>query len=242
MRGPFRLILFDLGNTVFYDDPAAWPGIYRRAEAALWDSLRAAGVKVAPEVLYGRPNTLLNYYYTLRDTSLDEPGTARVLKDLLAARGTQLDDRDLKRALRAMYAVTQSNWYLEEDAGPTIRILRERALRIGMVSNGSDDANALELLEGAGLLTSIEFVLTSAAFGRRKPDPGIFRKALQHFEASPAQAVMIGDSYEADILGAHGVGMSTIWVTRRLQIRPTSQPVAPDATVAALSEIPQLLS
>ena len=35
-----KIALFDLGNTLFHDSPAAWPRVYRRAEAALWRALR----------------------------------------------------------------------------------------------------------------------------------------------------------------------------------------------------------
>ena len=111
-----HLVLFDLGNTLFYDDPAAWPRVYTRAEAALWKVLRRSGVTVPPETIYGKPDTLLGYYYALRGTGVAEPGTFKVLRSLLAPHAPTITDADLTRALRAMYKTTQTNWKVERDA------------------------------------------------------------------------------------------------------------------------------
>lgn len=54
-------------------------------------------------------------------------------------------------------------------------------------------------------------VLTAEEAGVKKPDPKIFQMALQRAGATVQNSVMVGDSYEADILGAHNVGMKTIY-------------------------------
>ncbi|MFH1184244.1 MAG: HAD family hydrolase [Chloroflexota bacterium] len=236
------VVLFDLGGTLFYDRAAAWPRVYRRAEAALWKVLRDGGVRVPPATLYGKPDTLLNFYYTLRGLGTEEPGTFRVLKDLLALHNPAIPDSTVARALRAMYAVTQTNWHVEDDAAQTLRELLERGFRLGAVSNGSDDQNAFELLDKADLRRNFEIVLTSAAHGRRKPDASIFQAALDHFRVGVQQAVMIGDSYEADVLGAHALGLRAVWITRRVKPLPAVRPIAPEAIISALKELPATLA
>jgi HAD superfamily hydrolase (TIGR01509 family) len=148
----------------------------------------------------------------------------------------------LRAAMRAMYAVTQSNWHPEEDAIPTLRTLREGGFHTGLVSNAADDENTQVLIDKGGFRPYLEYVLSSAAFGRRKPHPGIFRAALDHFQVAAARAVMIGDSYEADVSGGHGAGLNTIWITRRARELPPTEPVAADAIVSTLREIPELVS
>ena len=147
MKRSISVALFDLGGTLFYDDPAEWTTIYPRADRALWDSLKASGVRATAEMLYGSEDGLLQYYYQLRATGLDEPGAAGVLRELLTKRGIAFSELSLKKALAAMYAVTQSNWHLEDDAFPALERLRAAGIRLGVVSNGSDDANARRLLE-----------------------------------------------------------------------------------------------
>ena len=102
--------------------------------------------------------------------------------------------------------------------------------------------NALELLDKARMRSAFEFVITSEAHGRRKPAASIFQAALDYFQVEGPMAVMIGDSYEADILGAHALGISTIWFTKYAAATATERSVRPDATVRKLSEIPALLS
>jgi putative hydrolase of the HAD superfamily len=87
-----------------------------------------------------------------------------------------------------------------------------------------------------------EFVITSEAHGRRKPAASIFQAALGYFQVEGPMAVMVGDSYEADILGAHALGISTVWLIKHAAAPRTEPTVRPDATIRRLSEIPALLS
>lgn len=237
-----RVVLFDLGNTLLYDKPADWPRIYARAERALWRVLRRGGVRVTAAELYQGHATLLSYYYALRGDGVEEPSTLRVLKELLRSRHVAVPDETAEKALRAMYAVTQTNWRVERDAAATLRILLKRGYRLGAISNGSDDKNAMEILDRARMRQAFDIIITSAAHGRRKPAASIFQAALAHFQLEGRMAVMIGDSYEADILGAHALGMSTIWFTKHVAAPRRELAVQPDATISKLGEIPALLA
>jgi len=242
MKNDIKVVLFDLGNTLIRDEPASWADVYVLADRSLWSSLRKFGVNTSTHELFGDHKTLLDYYYKLREGDLEEPGIGTVLRDLLNEHKIQLSDEKLQSALRSMYAVTQTNWFIEDDAIPTLQVLLKSSYRLGIISNGSDDSNTYELLEKTRLQTYFEFILSSAAFGKRKPHPGIFRAALDHFQVSPEQTVMVGDNYEADILGARQLGMNTIWITRRLSSL-SGDPRLPEETVTSrLSEIPVLLS
>ena len=242
MKNGIKVVFFDLGNTLIYDDPASWTDIYLRADGSLWGSLRKFGVKTSTRELFGDHKTLLDYYYKLREGDLEEPGIGMVLRDLLNENNITLSDDNLHSALRSMYSVTQTNWFLEDDAIPTLQVLLKSNYHLGIISNSSDDLNTYELLEKAKLRSYFEFILSSAAFGKRKPHPGIFHAALDHFQISPDQTVMVGDNYDADILGARQLEMNTIWITRRIHL-PSGDPLLQGETVvSSLSEIPGLLS
>jgi HAD superfamily hydrolase (TIGR01549 family) len=241
LRDQIKIALFDLGGTLVYENVDAWKRVYPRAEAALWGALERAGIRTTPQELYhGRP-TLLEYYYELR-TGVEEPGIERVLVGLLDAAGERLGRAQVRAALDAMFEVTQGNWHLEPDAFDALATIREARIRLGAISNGSDDRNARQLLERTRLLPLFEFILTSAAFGTRKPDPTIFHAALTHFGASPSEAVMVGDDYEADILGAWNVGVKAIWITRRVRQQREEGANRATATVASLREVAELLT
>ena len=142
------VVLFDLGNTLFYDNAARWPAIYRRAEAALWRALNRSGVGGSGRELYPGSPTFLEHYYGVRGSGLDEPGAFRVLANLLQSKGLAVPDVIARNALGAMYAVTQANWRVERDAGSTLQRLCKAGYRLGAVSNGSDHQNAVDIKAG----------------------------------------------------------------------------------------------
>jgi HAD superfamily hydrolase (TIGR01662 family) len=238
-----EVLLFDLGGTLMFEkDP--WPPIFARAEAALRQELAATGLHLDAQA-YGRSPTFLDYYNerrALRADTAEEP-SAELLGSLLRDRqGGTAAVPDIRRALRAMYTVTQANWLPEADALPTLMTLKSRGYRLGLVSNAADDANTQTLIDKGGLRELVECILVSAVCGVRKPDPRIFQLALDHFGIQPAQAAMVGDALEADVLGANQIGMLSIWITRRAA--PNAGDLArirPAAQVDALAEIPALL-
>jgi FMN phosphatase YigB (HAD superfamily) len=114
--------------------------------------------------------------------------------------------------------------------------------RLGMISNAADDENVQELVDKGQLRPYFEFILSSAACGIRKPDPHIFQLALEHFRVPPEKTVMVGDTLEADILGANQLGIYSIWIPRHAENPPEGElPIQPQAVVPSLSELPKLL-
>jgi HAD superfamily hydrolase (TIGR01662 family) len=235
-----NVIFFDLGSTLIYTrDP--WPPIYEQADRALVDVLKHAGIPLDTSAFSSEFATFLDNYYAERGTSIIERTTLSLLNEILGKKGFQsLPEATLRAALDGLYAVTQQNWYLEEDAISTLEILRGRGLRLGMISNTSDDENVQQLVDRWGLRPYFDSIVTSAGCGIRKPDERIFRLALEQFNVPPEQTVMVGDAPEADIIGANRMGMHSIWITRRITSLD-SFPAQPDATVRVLSEIPAIL-
>jgi len=145
--------------------------------------------------------------------------------------------------LEALYTVTQQNWYLEEDALSTLETLKSRGYRLGLISNTSDDLNVQGIVSRWGLRPYFETIVTSAALGIRKPDVRIFQVALDHFQVQSAEAAMVGDTLEADVLGANRLGIYSIWITRRINLPEDGElAIEPQAVVSALGQIPGLLT
>ncbi len=81
--------------------------------------------------------------------------------------------------------------------------------KIGVITNGCPlQRNKLELFD----LFPLDSLAISEEVGAVKPDPAIFHYALA--ELGVQKATMIGDSWENDVLGAIGCGMSAIWLNR----------------------------
>ncbi len=66
-------------------------------------------------------------------------------------------------------------------------------------------------MEECGLRELVDFMVTSEEVGVAKPAAEIFEAALERGSAEPGEAVMIGDSWDVDILGAQSAGIRPVW-------------------------------
>jgi putative hydrolase of the HAD superfamily len=105
-----------------------------------------------------------------------------------------------------------------EGALETLRELRERGFRLGMISVCSDEVAELwEETPFAGLFDSTVF---SCSVGLRKPDPAIYRLALDELDVEPADVMFVGDGANDELAGAERVGMRAVLILRPEQDEP----------------------
>lgn len=81
--------------------------------------------------------------------------------------------------------------------------------RLHIITNGFEEIQAKKM-RNSGIADYFDQVINSEMAGVKKPDPLIFRLALERTGALPKKAIMVGDSLEADILGARALGMHTL--------------------------------
>jgi len=79
-----------------------------------------------------------------------------------------------------------------------------------IITNGFNEVQQKKLA-GSNLTGYFSTVTTSEEAGVKKPHPGIFNQALEKSKALARESLMIGDSYEADILGAKNAGLKTVF-------------------------------
>lgn len=85
-------------------------------------------------------------------------------------------------------------------------------IRTAVISNISFSAVALKRKIDTALPGNhFEFVIASSEYGVRKPNPLIFRAALQRAGVAPEDVWFCGDNYQADIVGSSGAGMFPVW-------------------------------
>jgi len=229
-----RHLLFDLGGTLMHAH-SEWGPIHERADKALVRNLHEHKIALDSRVFRKQ----LHEYYSQRDHDLVETTYHLVLRELLNELGHgEVPESVLRSALDALYSVTQPNWVLEVDTLATLQQLQSEDFHLGILSNAGDDKDVKELIEGFGIRQLFDFVLTSAACYYRKPHPRSFELALAQWNIAPAEAVMIGDSLEADILGAQNIGMLAVWITRRAEFTEEDlQRIKPNFSVRKLSEL-----
>lgn len=105
------------------------------------------------------------------------------------------------------------NTILYPDVIPTLEALKQKGVRLGIISNANFEL--LERLDALSLTKRFHSITCSATVGANKPDRRIFQAALDSLHVPATAAVHIGDSYEADFLGAKAAGLLAIWLDRK---------------------------
>jgi putative hydrolase of the HAD superfamily len=105
-----------------------------------------------------------------------------------------------------------STFRLFPDVKETLATLRERGVRLGVISNWGEDLR--RILEGLGILHHFSVALDSATERLEKPDPALFRRALERMGASPGEALHVGDDPDKDARAARSQGMTGVLLDR----------------------------
>jgi putative hydrolase of the HAD superfamily len=242
-----RAILFDFGGTLDY--PLHWLdrflGHYRAA--GLWleraeldpayDYATQEGYRASETVRGWGLRRLVGFLVGLQLEYLADLSAEAVRKQVgaLAKGGRQRLTTQISEAF-----VTES----EEGLCQSKKILLALAdrFRLGVVSNFY--GNLDRVLEEAGLLDLMGAVVDSSRVGIFKPDPRIFRRALDALgiraPVEPGSAAMVGDSLAKDLAPARQLGLTTIWLFPRARGgNPDSGGLA-DHTIGVLAELGEL--
>ena len=209
MVAMIRAVFFDFFNTLAYFEPSR-EDTYAGIAADL-------GVKVTPAMIaealpeadaYWRAE---NFKQPVRQREQDDK--VAVYREygtrILAGTGATPD-----QALQMLATAFSKGWVFKSfgDAVPALMLVKERKLITGLISNvGQEiDSYCLEL----GFEPFLDYKVTSFEVGYDKPRPEIFHLALDKAGVKAAEAIFIGDVYEQDIVGARGVGMKPILISR----------------------------
>ena len=117
--------------------------------------------------------------------------------------------------------------------------LVERGFELGVVSNGC--GNVEKLCADLGYAPFLSLVVDSRRVGLFKPDPAIFLHAVEKLGGDPATIMMVGDSFERDVVPAKKAGLKTAWLEGPTpQERP--DPALVDLHLRRLADLPAALA
>ena len=234
-RAPGSVVLFDMDDTIFdhaLTSQAALrelrrtePPLRSRSVVALWQEYSRLLEEAHPAVLSGA-------------ITVEESRIRRFAKLVSFAGGPsdRANAERLSKRYRALYRQFRR-------PVPGVRGLLERIHRrvtVGVVTN-NQVAEQEEKLAFLGVDRTIDFMIVSEAAGVAKPDPRIFELALERAHAPPERSVMIGDSWENDILGARSAGIRAVWFNRFARPRPAPLEVAEVESFRRPAEVERIL-
>jgi len=147
-----------------------------------------------------------------------------------------LENYDLKRHLVAGFSepvrkAAAANATLLAD-------LAQRGFELGVVSNGC--GNVATLCADFGYAPFLSVIVDSHCVGLFKPDPAIFRYAVEKIGRTPGDILMVGDSFERDVRPAKQVGMKTAWL-EGAEPRDCPEPSLVDVRLRRLTDLPGAL-
>jgi putative hydrolase of the HAD superfamily len=125
------------------------------------------------------------------------------------------------------------NFDLYPDVLPCLQHLDDAGLAVGIVTNTQRDL--IEAIEHFGLSRFVAVVSASYDVGVMKPDPRIYAHALAQAGVGAADAVMVGDSFHDDVIGAQAAGIAGILLDR------SGASNKPAPTIRSLAELPAAL-
>lgn len=246
-----RGVIFDLGHTLMVLD-GTWPEVFERGVTHLSAFLEQQGLGLdgaafGRALLDRRKEGFARARATRREVTAEES-----MRWTFARFGLpDPDPRWVQGAIAAFFAFEGRRWHAEPQAGPLLRELAGRGLRLGMFSNATHDPFIQAVVDRFGFRPWLKPALTSAGTGIRKPDPAAFQPILAAWGLPPDTVAMVGDTLEEDIVGAQLAGMRTVWICARGDARQegnrvdgTLAPAAvvPDATISRLEDLPGCLA
>jgi len=102
-----------------------------------------------------------------------------------------------------------TNKTLFEGAFEVLEYLNKK-YQLHIITNGFEEVQHKKI-KNSNISPYFDKIITSEKAGVKKPNPKIFNYAMALTNAIPKESIMIGDNFEADILGAKAVGMHTIF-------------------------------
>lgn len=176
--------------------------------------------------------------YAIRQLSIDP---AEFMNKVYAE--AKLSPTPIRTAAKA-YGVVLPPWdssleKLYEATHDVVRCLYGK-YKLGIIANQVEGTQ--ERINSWGIGKYFDVVMASAEAGCAKPDLKIFSMALDKAECKPADAIMVGDRLDNDIIPAIKLGMKTVWVRQGYAIHQSidDESKKPDYIVDSIDELREL--
>jgi YjjG family noncanonical pyrimidine nucleotidase len=211
-----RAVLFDLDDTLFD---------HRNSARAALSEVHRAHV---PHVDFARFEAFHSHHLEILHLdvlagrmSIDDARRER-FRRIFAETGVTLDDRLVETIAAGYRQAYMASRRVLAGAADLLRAVRPHA-RIAIVTNNLA-AEQRDKLAFCGLTPFVDALVVSQEAGSWKPDAAIFHLALERLGVTAASAVMFGDSWAADIVGAARAGIRAVWFNPAGKPQPDDPP------------------
>ncbi|QEL15286.1 HAD-IA family hydrolase [Limnoglobus roseus] len=199
-----RAVFFDAVGTLIHPTPSA-PEVYAHVAARFGLVLSAAEIRTRFLAAFRAEEAVDRAANWVTSEGREEARWRRIVAETLPG------VRDAEACFRELYEhyARPDAWVVDPTAASVFAELRSRGLILGLASNYDHRLEAV--VEGhAELRTLRPHVVISSRVGHRKPSPDFFAEVVGAVGMSPGEALLVGDDFENDYLGARAVGMGAV--------------------------------
>ena len=147
------------------------------------------------------------------DESKDPECFLRYVETILSNIGKELDRETVFQVMKVISSDSKKlGFNLYDDVLPTMRILKNNGLILGLITSMKGEIN--NIARRLGLEPYLDFTITSSDVKAPKPEAPVFLAALEHANARASDAIYVGDQYSTDVIGARRVGINPVLLDR----------------------------
>jgi len=233
-----KAVLFDMFDTLAVINHGH--EFYKHAIKRMYEYIVNQGVSVDFEPFREAYIKARDELYAAAEENLEEPHFNQRIQNALQLLGYTLDAKDP--------TITGATWEfcqeflnhvkIDENAKNVLQNLYGN-YKLGIISNFAIPEGVYNVLKTNELNELFDIVVVSGEINKRKPSPEIFQSALKMLGVLADEAVFVGDTADADIAGAHAVGMKAVYIKRRFE--QALEKFIPDIIIENLAELPSAL-
>jgi len=235
----FRAVFFDMGGTILHSRDI--PGIDFKSFDNVRKMLERHGIKVSTDMI-AKAYEEAKKELRKRLPEFIEIDLAERWVETLRILDVTADRELAKECMDAFFSVRQGIGKVVyfEDFKPTVEMLRENGLKLGLISNV--DYGIMYFVREIRLYEYFDTVVFSWQVKWKKPHPRIFQIALDRLKVKPEESIMVGDSLRADVKGAKNIGMTAVWINRSGNVVNVNElDVKPDYIIKSLKELEKII-
>lgn len=210
MISEIKAILFDLDDTLFDHRHSSREGL-----RAVWKRYTCFQEMTLDEFEEEHSKLLERIHFSqvlVGKLSVEEARAER-FKHAFINRGVEVDYQTAVNAAEIYRNAYQKVVRKVTGAEPLLKELK-KTYKIGIVTNNLIEEQ-VQKLKNLGLDGYVDTLVTSEEVGYTKPHPLMFKTAMDRLGSIASETVMIGDSWEHDIAGAHSLGIKCLWLNLR---------------------------
>ena len=196
-----RAVFFDMDDTLY--DTSGFAAIARRAavKSMVHNGLKCTeeeGYGILMEIVKEKGSNYDKHFNKLVERINGNPDPLIVVNGIITYHNTK-------------FAMLK----LEPETFSILLYLKSKGYKVGLITNGKE-LKQWEKLVRLGMYPFFDEVVTSESVGVEKPDPKIFEIAMERLGVTSGTSLMVGNNFDADILGACNAGMQSMLINSEL--------------------------